>query len=595
MRLLLALLAAVVATPSSHLCPLGGTPDRHLGSPWTRAALDADDGDAAGRISLIQRASVVARAPAFARPHLTKGVAPWARTGLGLALLAKSQGVASDPSGTSSIPGSFQTAASGAKMEEELVPVTAVASSPSGAPRIHGSFQTTATGANLESTLVPATNAASGLSGAPKMPGSFQTPAAGENLEAELASASTSASGPSRAPRTPESVHAPVRGADLEAELAPATTPAAGLPPNSEDAAEIPEAALTMELMPGTTWTSGEASEESTQIRKEDAAVLAESATALREGVRRSGQILRENTEIRREDTRLRLEEAEIRKEMLQLRHEDSELRRQNSQLRHLAESSHGAETGFHLPGVAPNHTVIAMITISVVVLGLGCYISTLVYDYSFSDEHTALPDTDNKKQDVGDVRAQVQKAHHGPEMFGISTGFLRSLVWIWLITAGGFSALWWMGVMQPFLKELLVWVYLISALCMIVALIIAQGAAEFAALHNALEMMFKVVRRIDGIIDRVFADAGKMFDEEWKQLKKDQADLNKLEKEWEAKLNLKRMFSRDAVAQDNAQSPATAATAATAADTPPADGGDATGSKGKGRSKVRRAGSCCT
>lgn len=189
------------------------------------------------------------------------------------------------------------------------------------------------------------------------------------------------------------------------------------------------------------------------QVRQEDAEALRESASALS----RSTQVLRDYNALRVEDAQVRRADAELRRE-------DVELRRQNQRLHLALTQSHASNPGDTEPGSTTNNNNSSVMGF-VVVIGLTVMACTgfMCFEVQWMYEEAEKPvvASESVHMNADELRAEhrnrtlkLELQVEWLESVGRLLGMLLG------IGAGAFVLIWWMGIAQAFMPQLLAYLY---------------------------------------------------------------------------------------------------------------------------------------
>mmetsp|Transcript_92039 Transcript_92039/g.259418 ORF Transcript_92039/g.259418 Transcript_92039/m.259418 type:complete len:459 (-) Transcript_92039:53-1429(-) len=185
----------------------------------------------------------------------------------------------------------------------------------------------------------------------------------------------------------------------------------------------------------------------------------------------------------------------ELRREYLRLRDEDQELRRQNQDLR------------MQLPDTAAiDSEGASMLTgkktwVWVTGLGIGCVlVCGFVSFQAFKFAQASADEDGDGDVDLEDVEKSIQNKF----LCGLSWPTIKNLMLLLLLAIAGFTFLWWAGIIQPFLQQMVVYLYLASVILGFLAVVVYEAWDDIGKMQGQI---MKVVRRVSFFFEGGFQD----------------------------------------------------------------------------------------
>jgi len=229
---------------------------------------------------------------------------------------------------------------------------------------------------------------------------------------------------------------------------------------------------------------------------------------------------LQQHAALLEEDTKLRQEDARIRQE-------EEELRKQNEQIRReiLRMSSRSGIGGFWSQVVGPADDPLASSPMKAItdvpdstvngtaanggrssssrlvrVLTIGGFITSIILVVAYK-VYDAINDKDMDGD--GDVDFSDFMRHCTCNM---SREAARRLALVLVVSGSGFAFLWWMGVMQPFLGQLLVYAYILTVLGAFLSIVFAE---IWGNITSSASVLIETVNRLERFFHDGVEDVG--------------------------------------------------------------------------------------
>lgn len=184
-------------------------------------------------------------------------------------------------------------------------------------------------------------------------------------------------------------------------------------------------------------------------------------------------------------------QEEGFRQENSRLNYEGQELRLKNNELqRRLAEATHAQEVQPRKAAVL-FEIMFFVISLSIFVVGLWVLREWRLWRKHCKKEHLAA----EEEPDATDFPLYV----FGRYSCGLGPELAFKVLVLLLFAAGGFAFLWWRQIIQPFLKMLVVYLYLISVIGAILAVVVYD---LFENVLSGQQKISKLVEKVNHLVE---------------------------------------------------------------------------------------------